>query len=169
MVTRSPITITYIKCMSIKEMPLQITGFERILRFYFIWRSLICRKTKTVSLSGILSSQREEALLNDLISLKVDETILTDDLSIAHSMNSHFSSVFTTEDHANFPTLDCIVDAFGDVKSFSTGLLPKDWKNADITPLHKKGSKSSRENYHPISLTLIVCRIGEKIVFDRMI
>jgi len=53
-------------------------------------------------------------------------------------------------------------------KSFSTGLLPEDWKNADITPLHKKGSKASRENYRPISLTSIVCKIGEKIVFDRM-
>ena len=40
---------------------------------------------------------------------------------------------------------------------------------ADITPLHKKGSKSSRENYRPISLTSIACKIGEKIIFDRMI
>ena len=45
-------------------------------------------------------------------------------------------------------------------KSFSVGLLPDGWKHADITHLHKKGSKSSRENYGPI---------GEKIVFDRMI
>lgn len=34
--------------------------------------------------------------------------------------------------------------------------------------IYKKGSKSSRENYRPISLTSIVCKIGEKIVFDRM-
>ena len=53
-------------------------------------------------------------------------------------------------------------------KSFTTGLLPDEWKHADISPLHKKGSKSSRENYHPISLTLTVCKIGEKIFFDRM-
>ena len=54
-------------------------------------------------------------------------------------------------------------------KSFSVGLLPDEWKHADITPLHKKGSKSSRENYRPTSLTSIACKIGEKIVFDRMI
>ena len=54
-------------------------------------------------------------------------------------------------------------------KSFSVGLLPDEWKHADITPLYKKGSKSSRENYRPISLTSIACKIGEKIVFDRMI
>ena len=54
-------------------------------------------------------------------------------------------------------------------KSFSVGLLPDGWKHADITHLHKKGSKSSRENYRPISLTSTACKIGEKIVFDRMI
>ena len=53
-------------------------------------------------------------------------------------------------------------------KAFSIGLLPDEWKEADITPLHKKGPKSSRENYRPISLTSIPCKIGEKIVFDRL-
>ena len=53
-------------------------------------------------------------------------------------------------------------------KSFTIGLLPDEWKHADITPLHKKGSESSRENYRLISLISIVCKIGEKIVFDRM-
>jgi len=52
-------------------------------------------------------------------------------------------------------------------KSFSIGLLPDEWKQADITPLHKKGPKFSRENC-PISLTSIPCKIGEKIVLDRM-
>ena len=54
-------------------------------------------------------------------------------------------------------------------KSFPIGLLPDEWKHADITPLHNKGSKSSRENYRQIFLTSIVCKFGEKIVLDRMI
>jgi len=54
-------------------------------------------------------------------------------------------------------------------KSFSVGLLPDEWKHADITPLHKKGSKSLREHYRPISLTCISSKIGKKFVFDRMI
>ena len=53
-------------------------------------------------------------------------------------------------------------------KSSNTGQLPEDWRHADIT-LHKKGPKFLRENYRPISLTSIVCKIGGKIVFDRMI
>ena len=53
-------------------------------------------------------------------------------------------------------------------KTFYSGLLPNEWKCADVTPLHIKGSKSLRENYRPISLTSIVCKIGQKIVFDRL-
>ena len=30
---------------------------------------------------------------------------------------------------------------------------PDDWRRANVAPLHKKGSKSSVENYRPISLT----------------
>ena len=39
----------------------------------------------------------------DLVSLKVNDSYLNDDLSIANCMNSYFSSVFTVEDHENFP------------------------------------------------------------------
>ena len=154
---------------------------------------------------------------NDLVSLKVDDPVLTDDLSIARSMKSYFSSVFTNEDYENFPVFDRVVDrkleniadcSVNEVKcimqkltpnkspwpnrivpcilkscatqlvpsvtymlkkSFITGQLPENWKHADITPLHKKGPKFLCENYRPISLTSIVCKIGEKIVFDRMI
>ena len=47
---------------------------------------------------------------NNLISLNVDGSVLTDDSSVAENMNSYFSSVFTTEDYVNFPTQDCTFD-----------------------------------------------------------
>ena len=46
----------------------------------------------------------------DLASLKVNDSYLNDDLSIANCMNSYFSSVFTVEDHENFPDLEYITD-----------------------------------------------------------
>ena len=48
-------------------------------------------------------------------------------------------------------------------KSFLLGHLPEDWRSADIVPLHKKGSKQLRENYRPISLTSMICKISEKL------
>nr|VZI33590.1 unnamed protein product [Spirometra erinaceieuropaei] len=48
--------------------------------------------------------------------------------------------------------------------SFEAGRLPADWKSARITPLHKGGSKASANNYRPISLTSICCKLMEKII-----
>lgn len=53
-------------------------------------------------------------------------------------------------------------------KSFKLGHLPEDWRSADIFLLNKKDSKHLRENYRPISLTSIVCKISEKIVRNRI-
>ncbi|CAB4042973.1 Hypothetical predicted protein, partial [Paramuricea clavata] len=47
--------------------------------------------------------------------------------------------------------------------SFALGIVPDQWKLADIIPLHKKGPKDYREKYRPVSLTPIVSKICEKI------
>jgi hypothetical protein len=54
-------------------------------------------------------------------------------------------------------------------KSFPMGMLPIEWKTANIQPIFKKGSKNSRENYRQISLTGIICKIGEKVVRSRVL
>ncbi|BHF83910.1 hypothetical protein SprV_0902705800 [Sparganum proliferum] len=48
--------------------------------------------------------------------------------------------------------------------SFEAGYLPADWKSARITPIYKGGSKVLANNYRPISLTSICCKIMEKII-----
>ena len=54
------------------------------------------------------------------------------------------------------------------VKSFNTGALPSQWKQANVTPLYKKGSRLDPSNYRPISLTSICCKIMEGIVRDHI-
>ena len=49
-------------------------------------------------------------------------------------------------------------------KSFTSGLIPTEWKMANITPIHKKGHKHKKENYRQVSLTPIVCKVAEKTV-----
>jgi len=53
-------------------------------------------------------------------------------------------------------------------KSVEEGILPDDWKRANITPIFKKGSKSAAENYRPISLTSCVCKVLETIIKVQM-
>ena len=38
-------------------------------------------------------------------------------------------------------------------KSLDTGILPKVWKIANVSPISKKGSRHLAANYRPVSLT----------------
>ena len=53
-------------------------------------------------------------------------------------------------------------------KVFDTGQLPQIWKEAVITPLFKKGKKSSPQNYRPISLTCVLVKVFESIIRDHI-
>jgi hypothetical protein len=53
-------------------------------------------------------------------------------------------------------------------KCFKTGEIPSHWKVANVTPIHKKGSRSSPKNYRPISLTSIVGKLFEHILTSHL-
>ena len=53
--------------------------------------------------------------------------------------------------------------------SIDGGVLPNDWKKAFVSPIYKKGAKNLAENYRPISLTSIPCKLMEKLVKDAVI
>jgi len=44
--------------------------------------------------------------------------------------------------------------------------LPYDWRAANISAIHKSGSKSELCNYRTVSLTCIVCKLMEKEVIE---
>ena len=53
-------------------------------------------------------------------------------------------------------------------RSTNTGIFPAEWKLARVTPIFKKGSRSDLDNYRPISVTPIVSKIFERIVYDQL-
>ena len=61
---------------------------------------------------------------------------------------------------------DCIASSLTDIFNYSltTGCLPDIWKEANISTVYKKGSRYSLDNYRPISLTCIMCKLLELII-----
>ena len=53
--------------------------------------------------------------------------------------------------------------------SLATGTLPLDWRNANVTPVFKKGDRHLAENYRPVSLTTVSCKIMEHIICSHML
>ena len=53
--------------------------------------------------------------------------------------------------------------------SAETGIIPVDWKSANVTAIHKKGSIQEPGNYRPISLTSVVCKTMGRLVKERLI
>ncbi|MGH0165001.1 UNVERIFIED_CONTAM: hypothetical protein FKN15_076607, partial [Acipenser sinensis] len=53
-------------------------------------------------------------------------------------------------------------------QSLDTGVVPTDWKIANVIPIHKKGDKTEPGNYRPISLTSIICKLMETIIRSKM-
>ena len=54
-------------------------------------------------------------------------------------------------------------------KSMAEGKLPATWKDANVTPLFKKGDKTRTNNYRPVSLTSLLCKIMEAIIRDELV
>ncbi len=63
---------------------------------------------------------------------------------------------------STFPQALCILFQ----KSLSEGWLPQIWRDANVSPIFKKGSKTKATNYRPVSLTCIICKILESLLRD---
>ena len=50
-----------------------------------------------------------------------------------------------------------------------TGQIPCDWKEALVVPIFKNGNKNSTENYRPVSLTSLICKVFEHILYSNII
>lgn len=53
--------------------------------------------------------------------------------------------------------------------SLDKGVVPDDWKRANVTAIYKKGDRSKPANYRPISLTSNVSKIMERIIKEDIV
>ena len=53
--------------------------------------------------------------------------------------------------------------------SIDSGKLPTDWTNANVSPVFKKGDVHLAENYRPVSLTSVTCKLLEHIICKHLL
>ena len=53
-------------------------------------------------------------------------------------------------------------------RSVNTGIFPNNLKLADITPALKKGARTDKENYRPVSILSAVSKIYERLLFSQI-
>ena len=53
--------------------------------------------------------------------------------------------------------------------SLKEGVVPFEWKEANIIPLFKKGSRNKSENYIPVSLTSVICKLLQRLIKHHMV
>ena len=51
---------------------------------------------------------------------------------------------------------------------FKTGRVPREWKKANVIPIHKKDCVEPVTNYRPISLLPVVSKVLERCVFNNI-
>ena len=61
------------------------------------------------------------------------------------------------------PILSCIFQ-----QSLDTGCVPSAWRIANISPIYKKGDRSTASNYRPVSIISICSKIIEHIIFSQI-
>jgi len=44
-------------------------------------------------------------------------------------------------------------------KSFDEGVVPENWKEANVSPIFKKLRRADASNYRPVSLTSVPCKV----------
>ena len=59
-----------------------------------------------------------------------------------------------------------LTDIFQD--SIDQGITPRQWREANITPIYKKGDKSQPVNYRPVSLTSVINKMIEHIIHSQI-
>ena len=54
-------------------------------------------------------------------------------------------------------------------KILQTGDVPAAWKEANVSPLFKKGDKTNPLNYRPVSLTSVIGKVFETLIRDALV
>ena len=110
-------------------------------------------------------SRRSDSSISDIVVTENKVKSLLKQLNVSKSTgpdNFHPRFLKETVDNISLP----ITILFN--KSLSDGILPSEWKLANVTCIFKSGDKTKSSNYRPISITSILCRLLESIIKNEV-
>ena len=102
---------------------------------------------------------------NKIFEIRIDAALVREKLSKLHLNKACGPDAIHVNVLRNVPDFDVPLAMIFN-QSLQSGHIPQDWKDANITPLFKKGSRVCSNNYRPVSLTSQVIKILERIIFD---
>ena len=122
------------------------------------WRKLNTCPSPTIK-SPVLSS-RNVAISEGQIKKEL-QTLKTGKAQVPDSLHPRISKELA----------DCLCKSLTLIfkHSLEPGELPACWKTAEVTAIFKKVNRSDPENYRPVSLTCIICKVLEKLVRDILV
>ena len=95
-----------------------------------------------------------ENLYNEILLLNPSKACPKD--SIPPNVIKHHCDIFALKLHIDFNI------------SIDTGIFPTNLKLADITPVHKKGDRTDKTEYRPVSILPAISKVFEKLLFHQI-
>ena len=137
-------------------------------------------KVNKLEIANILNQQFESVFVNEPTELSIPDfdlrtKIRLDNVPITSTIIETFlSKLDPNKTQGNDKVSPFVLNKFSKEwsiplnllfnSSMQQGALPNAWLEANVTPIFKKGNKMLPENYRPVSLTSVPCKIMEKLV-----
>ena len=96
-----------------------------------------------------------KVVYNERITLVEDDKIIENDKNTASILNEFFSNIITTVGIPQYNETEPVSHNMGDES------------NHEI-PVHKKGAKTSKDNYRHVSILSNICKIYERLLFKQI-
>ena len=97
---------------------------------------------------------------------------------MVEDLNGYFSSVFTRENINSLLVPKLLMETVEQISiplarvfnlSLKEGVVPFEWKEANIIPLFKKGLRNKSKNYRPASLRSVIRKLLERLIKAHMV
>jgi hypothetical protein len=140
------------------------TSTEKADAFNTAFSSFSNIDTSNATVPNHVHKKTDSSLTEIIVEVQeVEDILLSLDTSKASGPDSISAKMLKVSAKAIAPSLTRLISM-----SLRSKIVPQGWKDANVTPIFKKGNKSICSNYRPISLLNITAKICEKLIFRHL-